>query len=255
MCGIAGLYNPHRELVDWDAVFNLWKGIADRGRQASGMAWVDGEKGNWKIKVMKSARSPTEMEAFMGDVARKSKRPILIIMHTRFATQGSTTDNRNNHPVLSGDVVLTHNGVIWNDEEVFEALGKVAEYDVDTEAIAAGLDKKGILWVSEEIMGSMSLSWFTKSNPSKLNLFTNGQNPLVFTRLEPDNGMILYASCSWHLEESGFPILQAIHAIPYVHYYTRDGNLMKSNLESWQTDNDIIPPQNPIRYGKKKRIF
>jgi glutamine phosphoribosylpyrophosphate amidotransferase len=258
MCGIAGLYNPNREIIDWDDVFDLWDAISDRGKQASGIAWVHGKKNDLKVTVIKAPKTPREMKKFMGDMASKYDRPLIIMMHTRFATQGSVKDNRNNHPVLSGNIVLTHNGVIYNDDVLFDIMKIKPEYEVDTEALAAGLDRKGLEWIAEEAWGSMSLAWLDKKDLSRLNLFTNGQNPLVFSRLEPDNGILVYASCTWHLNESNFRINAPIFAMPFVHYYTREGTLYKRPIETFDTvyyPHEVPKPQQPIRFGEDRSIY
>ena len=256
MCGIAGIFNPERHEINWDHVFDLWDGISDRGKMASGMAWVYGPEDDLKVKIMKSPRTPKQMEDFMGKMARKDKRPRIIIMHTRYATQGSIKDNRNNHPVTVENIILTHNGVIYNDDEVFNQLGVKRAYDVDTEAIATGLEMKGIDWVAEWVWGSMSLAWLDRDNLGQLNLFTNGENPLVFSRLEDQPSILVYASCSWHLDESKFDLHQTLFAMPYTYYYTQEGQLFKRNITTYDTMVDGVPaPQQPYRFGKKRSIY
>ena len=58
----------------------------------------------------------------LGELPRDART---VILHTRFATQGSTSDNRNNHPVISpeGNIALVHNGVISNDHLLRGDLG------------------------------------------------------------------------------------------------------------------------------------
>jgi hypothetical protein len=54
-----------------------------------------------------------------------------LVVHTRFATQGSEAFNRNNHPVAHGRALVCHNGVLW--ERAPRPLGAA---EVDTWVLA-----------------------------------------------------------------------------------------------------------------------
>ena len=63
------------------------------------------------------------------------------VLHTRWWTQGSPTNNNNNHPIQVANIVGVHNGGIYNDDELFTEMG-IAERriaQVDSEAIFATL--------------------------------------------------------------------------------------------------------------------
>jgi len=55
--------------------------------------------------------------------------------HTRWRTRGSEQNNRNNHPLRAGQVIGTHNGTIYNADELFRALGLRRHAQVDSELL------------------------------------------------------------------------------------------------------------------------
>ena len=227
MCGIGG-FVPSRN-VNTTSVKRLWRAIQDRGKHASGLAYLP--TGTQQIEIAKGAVNSSEAIE-QGTIAHMGSEIDWVMLHTRFTTQGSTSNNNNNHPVCRDEIILTHNGVIYNDQEVFDRLaidGVFRKYDVDTEAIAAGLAHRGIEWVASEIRGSMSLAWVDTTKPSQVNWFTNGQNPLVIGRLQ--DGGIVWASQPHHLED--LPVRDWFWAKPFKHYWTTGSGQIQSR---WVSD-------------------
>lgn len=220
MCGIGGLVNTaygHEEIADI-----LWL-IADRGMHAGGMAWTQGDK----IKTFKDSRSTRAMALDDSILYRVDLDCPIVMLHARYATQGSITDNRNNHPILYDNIVLTHNGVLRNDGRILGLLGKTRRYEVDTEAIAAALKYKGIAWAMKHIRGSMSLAWMDRNDPFTLNLCTNGENPLVIAKL--DDGGHAYASSDYMISHLGWT--EMWNAKPFRHYkFLSNGDVVTKDL-------------------------
>ena len=120
MCGIAGYYVRKPERVSHINLTQLSKellfAIDDRGGDACGyVAFTD----EWASQEQKAACAAVEFEIEMHPVPSNLRT---IMMHTRFATQGKASFPENNHPVRSGAIRVTHNGVIMNDDEVFQAV-------------------------------------------------------------------------------------------------------------------------------------
>ena len=60
-----------------------------------------------------------------------------IIGHSRLVTDGSRYDQGNNQPVLAGDCVGIHNGIIINSEEIWKEQSDLRrQYQVDSDVIA-----------------------------------------------------------------------------------------------------------------------
>lgn len=198
MCGIAGFsLSADVQRVDATTLTRaLLLGIEHRGRDATGIAWHgvtkadDGEVWIHKHNVRASQ--------FVSHVNVTGARA--VIGHTRYATKGAPEARENNHPVEHDGIVLTHNGVIYNDDEVFAGLNGPERYgQVDSEAAAA------LIAHAEDALdtpfheclplleGSAALAWLkVDDRPGTLHLARIASSPLVVaqTRL----GSLLYAS-------------------------------------------------------------
>ena len=56
----------------------------------------------------------------------------LLLGHSRLVTNGHS----DNQPVIKNEVILLHNGIIVNDEEIWNSLESKKEQQIDSEAIA-----------------------------------------------------------------------------------------------------------------------
>jgi glucosamine 6-phosphate synthetase-like amidotransferase/phosphosugar isomerase protein len=76
-----------------------------RGSDATGIAYIS----NDRISVYKRPLAAHKMKLFIPDATN------VVMGHTRLTTQGSEKHNYNNHPFLSDQFALAHNGIISND--------------------------------------------------------------------------------------------------------------------------------------------
>ena len=148
MCGIFGVTvgeSPFRTRELPVLLKDLFLFSESRGKEASGIA-VCGEE---KIQVLKSAVAASSMirssqyRRLMAETLReKLQEPMAIIGHSRLVTDGSRYDQGNNQPVLAGDCVGIHNGIIVNNEEIWKEQSDLRrQYQVDSEVIFALLRK------------------------------------------------------------------------------------------------------------------
>ncbi len=146
MCGILGWMKPIDASVDdkcyKKVIEKLFLLSETRGKEASGVCFVDDKE----VSVLKApirAKNligTTQYNNRMNEILRKEKR--LVMGHARMVTNGSAYDSRNNQPVVRGDLVCIHNGIIVNDKNLWESgliSGRTSE--VDTEAFLALLEK------------------------------------------------------------------------------------------------------------------
>ena len=186
MCGIGGFSLSSKSKVNPRSLSNaLLTELDIRGDQASGFAYQSQDSiGYFKNDVAGSRLSLKTMP----------KSASTVILHTRFATHGSTRDMSNNHPIQSPDnsIHLVHNGVIYNHDLVRKQLDyKLPE--VDTSVIPALLqqynrdpDKFSML------DGDAAIAWLDESQRGKLHLARISHSPLTIAQLK--DGSFVFAS-------------------------------------------------------------
>lgn len=187
MCGIAGFSLTEGSKTNARLLaHHLLKGIETRGSHASGFAYVnsDGEVGVYKQPKPGSQLSLAELP----------RRSDTVVLHTRFATQGSPQDNHNNHPVVSKDskIALVHNGVISNDFRFRDELGLTkADGEVDSLVIPNLIAQQGIKSLSR-LGGYAAIAWVNVNARGVLNIMRLKQSPVHYTWLH--DGSFVFAS-------------------------------------------------------------
>lgn len=212
MCGIGGVFAPRGEFPT-EAALSMWAALEDRGSHATGFAfrWQSSDE----ALVWKDAVSPSEASASgVFEFETGNSHIQYALFHSRYTTQGSVKNNGNNHPVVHKNIVLTHNGVLRNDGQVFRSLKVRRLHEVDTEALNAALCYKNPEWMARNVQGSASIAWVDNDAPQRVNLFTNGSNPLVIGRTK--SGAVVWASGLHHLAD--FDIDESFNAVPYKVY-------------------------------------
>ena len=116
-------------------------------------------------------------------------------------TKGHPTLLANNHPIRHGSVVGIHNGVILNDEAIFERHGIAhaeAGMTVDSEAIFALMYRSRCERSAlEELRGSMAAAWIDERAPARLHLARGVARPLWIGRSRRE---VFFASTKAALE-------------------------------------------------------
>ncbi len=218
MCGIGGVFPRLGVNFPTHNTRRLFCLLQDRGSHASGFAVMYNDMD--EPIVVKDAVASNHLGVKLYDYT--VGKPKYVLLHTRYSTQGSTSNNGNNHPVIGHNQLVTHNGVLAfrEDDYIFSELKNTDNvqrlHTVDTEAINAVLQYRGITELLESIQGSMSCAWVDYTNVNEVNLFTNGGNPLVIG--ETVDGHFVWASTREHLEEAGFNLAYTFNAQPYKLY-------------------------------------
>lgn len=193
MCGLSGWIMPEGSKWRPDKKFiKYWYAqIESRGKDATGYATLcDGDR----LFYMKGAGTATN---FVKDFDAEDV-PVgrLGLLHTRSWTVGPPRVNENNHPIVVGKTVVTHNGGLVGIKEAYEKLGvdkPVAEVDsaIIPHAIHALGYVKGMEFLVEETPGAAAIAALLSD---KNLLLARDSKPLYIGKL-PEGGFM------WSSEE------------------------------------------------------
>src|SRR5919109_5620509 len=166
MCGIAGYSLSGSSSVERTlAAQALLAGIAERGADAVGYAHRCPGR-SVEIHKQRSGASALLEQVLLPAQATE------VLVHVRDYTKGHPRIEANNHPIRHGSVVGIHNGIIFNDEDIFSEHGfarAVPGMTVDSEAIfalaeAADSDARAL----KELRGSMATAWMDERRPGQI---------------------------------------------------------------------------------------
>ena len=186
MCGIFGVIGRFA-LTNNDLKYLKSSFIAGtvRGRDGSGI--ILGEM-NGGITYTKSAQNGSDFIENCYDPSWE-KAPIQsAIGHNRSATVGDITDDTS-HPFNEGSTIGVHNGTLYQGwQHTLEADKRVK---VDSQALMAAIDKKGIEWTIKRASGALALVW-SDTTDNRTYVYRNDQRPLHYTKTL--SGKVYYAS-------------------------------------------------------------
>jgi glutamine---fructose-6-phosphate transaminase (isomerizing) len=134
MCGIFGVVVSGRGLPLQATVSDLFLLSESRGKEASGLAMATGES----IRVLKTAAPGSQLcrtRAYRDFFKPTNGAPIAIIGHSRLVTNGAAVELGNNQPVIAGEMVGVHNGIIVNVDQLAAKYGITRKHEVDTEVL------------------------------------------------------------------------------------------------------------------------
>lgn len=120
MCGIFGIIRNSQ--IDEREINHLALHARQRGRDSSGLIIRSGEsylaiRADYDIKLLLSKHGKVSANVLMG--------------HSRLITNGLS----DNQPVIRDGIVVLHNGIIVNEEEVWSKLDFKRQLQIDSEAI------------------------------------------------------------------------------------------------------------------------
>ena len=168
MCGLVGYIG--KDNFDLQKIkFLLYWNAMERGRDSTGVFTpLSG--------VVKDAE---EASVFINDKKNIIVPDKLLIGHTRYKTVGSVT-KKNAHPFEHSNLIGVHNGGISNIWELVRKKDlKTADYDVDSDALFAILNKDSNPSVLGEIEGAAAILFIDKSKTDNiLYCFRNKERPL-----------------------------------------------------------------------------
>lgn len=210
MCGLVGVVigeKPNRSREERNLIGGMMrKGLVQsqaRGHHATGVAAI-GPFGNQNYRMIKGPVAAEDFvldQQYMDFIYELPRETRLLMGHTRFKTVGDQMINRNNHPILAGSVIGTHNGTIQNHAEIFRRFGLRRFADVDSEAlfrVADSIVSRGRIKVSayqkclQEFRGYMAAAMVSLATPQNV-LFLKGNRPLEMM-INRRLNLLIYAS-------------------------------------------------------------
>jgi hypothetical protein len=211
MCGIYGLVSGSECNIDNTEFFHtierLCKFSESRGKEASGVVTCTEDV----IYTFKSATPATEMlktteftriKQHLNE-SLKIYQNFSLIGHSRLVTNGSANDNLNNQPVLRGNSICIHNGIVVNVDQLWNKFSTMSRMsDLDTEVLLAlqdefteGDDKlnkiNSLRKVFQITKGVINLAQIS-SNEANLILATN--NGSIYYAKDNDSSIFIFAS-------------------------------------------------------------
>lgn len=159
-----------------------------RGSHATGVVTVS-PKG--RVSLRKDAEPAEVFLAARKGLGRSAQTALI---HTRQATQGSPTNPLNNHPIQYESIIGVHNGMVRNDDDLFELKGWDRKAQVDSEAIFASIHHNPNLTQGlEEIDASWAIGWIDQSLDARTLWLARGwSSPMHYARTV--GGSLVFAS-------------------------------------------------------------
>jgi glutamine phosphoribosylpyrophosphate amidotransferase len=183
-----------------------------RGPHATGVAWLRAD-GRCRIE-----KAPMPAGSFVrsGGYERWCRsvpgEVTLLMGHTRYPTQGSHWDNRNNQPLVErtrAGALLTHNGHIPSVGQYFRCFALPRRLQVDSELLLRlawrragrdGIDVAALLHDMARCAGQIAAVLATLAKPEEV-VFVRRDRPLCLA-YHHQRGLLVYASERWILTEA-----------------------------------------------------
>lgn len=263
MCGILGLMHYSKSAPTYmeakllrKATTALLKESQSRGRDATGLLIVTDKKATlFKNNTPANEFVTTTEYSNILRGLNRSNRFRTMLGHVRQKTKGHQKFNINNHPITANRIIGVHNGIIGNDDYLFDKYNKYLHRkgEVDSEIIFRLIDfhrskNKSLIdsvqLTCQEIAGSYACAFVDLEDPNYLTLFTNKGNLdiLIYTQLK----IIAFAS-------SEFILTKALHDNSAL-----DPMLATHHIEMWQDGLRINTQTGKIfkfELGKKKQVI
>ena len=151
MCGIFGVIASDKCKLNNSNILKSINELArmseSRGKDSSGLAVLNQNSNNLDIykgpvPITDLIKNKHVKESIKNGISKSSTNN-LIFGHSRLVTNGSQLDSYNNQPVIKGNLIAIHNGIIVNGEELWEKYPDInKEFDIDTEILLAIINHK-----------------------------------------------------------------------------------------------------------------
>jgi glutamine---fructose-6-phosphate transaminase (isomerizing) len=221
LCGIFGiLIGENLKLSPKELeqiVNNMFRLSESRGKEASGLAIrfkdsvyvlkepITSSRLIQTSKYKELFHKTLKTEAYVGS---QLQAPLLFLGHSRLQTNGLSEINTNNQPVVKDGAIGVHNGIIVNDEILWELFPNLKKkYEVDTEVFLSFLQMfraqgksitEAVRLVFDKIEGSASVAvQFDDAN----NLLLATNTGSLYLNLSVNKKILVFASEKYILQQ------------------------------------------------------
>lgn len=205
MCRVMGvIFGPGgpeaEEFTPTQAGRRMLPALVRGGPHAYGWMHWDGKGGVVRKRYVGRSDAPRNIRRIQ---APRDLR--WFVGHTRWATHGDPKHEWNNHPILHGNIMGIHNGVLRNHDTILDITGREDERsEVDSEAIFAAVNRWGVEEGLRSIQGDMVTIFVDQREPDVVNIARSDGRPLVMAWTK--NGSLVFASEKQALVKLGVPL-------------------------------------------------
>ena len=243
MCGIIGVIGANNAS---EIVLAGLKKLEYRGYDSAGIALHQ----NNKFNIIKEQGKITKLESLL---KKKNPKASLAIGHTRWATHG-VPSKENAHPHSSDNVVVVHNGIIENYNEIKSTLiksGHKFQSQTDTEVLPFLIEQHykkdkdiiaSLIKATTDLKGTYAIAVMFKDRDDIIAVAKRG-SPLV---IGIDNNQKFVASDFYGLAEYTNKIIAledneyALITKNTVNIYDKKGNSVKREFKIIETQKNKI---------------
>ena len=212
MCGIVGAVGVSTAGVPYSSLLQrLLKLSETRGKEAAGLAVASSER----ISVLKQANSAAQMlrtkecRGMLQSLKATTQQPVVAFGHCRLVTNGLLEVHDNNQPVILDQIVGVHNGIVVNDQLLWQQHPELSrQFQVDTEVILALLRHysqssdslpEAVTRVYQEIQGVANIAALMTDSDYLLLASNNGS---LYLASDGYNQLHVFASEEYTLREA-----------------------------------------------------
>lgn len=242
MCGIFGFIDPNKELNNKKNIFfRLNKYTRRRGKDSTGV-WLTNNY------LEHSCILPIKSNLFIKD--HKFKKNILpfilnsefVLGHCRLATNGDIDNLKNNQPLIKNNLVLAHNGIIVNIDNLIKKFG-IEKYDSDSRVLLEIILK---LKKDKNLTLVEAIKYLSKYTIGTLNLVVVDKSDLKKTKivLVSNNGSLYvgkYKSSVVFASEKNF--LEKLRIKKMVIYQINPGKIIDTDLNGKWNESMLYKPK------------
>jgi asparagine synthetase B (glutamine-hydrolysing) len=216
MCGLYGWINlSNRDYQNNKKIFVKLNELSTRrGKDASGIWAWNGLKEKALVLPV-SGDKLIRTGVFKNDFLKDFEKIKILLGHCRLATNGESNDKNNNQPIELPNLVLTHNGIVVNADQLARKFG-IKKQKSDSAILANIIFKlqqegKSINEIIEElsglVCGTLNLAIIEKSKDNYKLILASNNGSLYLGRI---GSVWLFASEKYFLELAGKAIKRKI---------------------------------------------